>query len=52
MTLASNRMGYEHHLSVPRHGAVRVGTLRAILRLAAGYLEMDPEQLRRELFDR
>ena len=52
MTLTSTYMGYEHHLSVPRHGAVRVGTLRTILRLAAGYLEMDPEELRRELLDR
>ena len=52
VTLTSNFMCYEHHLSIPRHGAVRVGTLRSILRLAATYLEMDAEQLRRELFDR
>ncbi len=47
MTLASTLMSYEDHLVVPLHGAVRVGTLSAIL--VAGYLGRPRAEITREL---
>lgn len=38
------------HLTVPRHGNLRVGTLNAILRDAAAQLELDKEALAERLF--
>ena len=31
MRLTSNVMGYDHHVAVPRHNPLRVGTLDGIL---------------------
>ena len=45
-------MGYAGHITVPRHSPVRVGTLTRILNIAAAYLEMDRDELVRELFSR
>ena len=50
MRLTSTVMGTEHHLSVPRHSQLRVGTLRTIISLVATYLEVEPEQVQTELF--
>lgn len=50
MRLTSSLQGYEHHLTVPDHGDLRVGTLRAILGDVAGYLVMDIEALVTRLF--
>ena len=50
MTLTTSLLGTEHHLSVPRHGAVRVGTLRAILAKVADYLGRSVEDVADELF--
>jgi predicted RNA binding protein YcfA (HicA-like mRNA interferase family) len=42
--------GAGHHVTVPAHEDVRVGTLRAILRDVAAYLDMEQAQLLEELF--
>ena len=48
--LTSAYMGYEHHVSVPRHNPLRVGTLSGILGDVAQYLEIDLDDLTQELF--
>jgi predicted RNA binding protein YcfA (HicA-like mRNA interferase family) len=50
--LTSSFTGTEHHITIPRHGSLKVGTLSAILRDVAEYLEVDREQLVGELFGR
>ena len=52
MRLVGDFMGYEHHVSVPRHSPIRVGTLNRILGEIAEYLEMNQGDLMRELFNR
>ena len=52
MRLTSTYLGYEHHVSVPRHNTLRVGTLRGILGDVASYLEIAQDQLVLELFHR
>jgi hypothetical protein len=43
-------MGVEHHVTVPAHKEIRVGTLHAILREVAAYLDRDQAELLDELF--
>ena len=50
MRLTSNFMGYEHHVAVPRHNPMRVGTLDDILGYVAEYLEIGQDELMQELF--
>ena len=50
MRLATTIRGTEHRVSVPRHDQLKVGALRTILSLVATYLDIEPEQLQRELF--
>ena len=52
MRLASTYMGYEHHVSVPRHNPIKVSTLDLILGNVAEYLEIGQDELMRELFSR
>lgn len=40
----------EHHLTIPLHVSLRVGTLSAILADVAGHFEMSREQLLDRLF--
>ena len=40
----------EHHITVPAHGFVRVGTLNNILNDICRYLEKEKETLLKELF--
>jgi len=47
--LTSSQKGKEHHLTVPAHKELSVGTLRAILRDVASYLERDLAALVEEL---
>ena len=51
LRLTSSLMGSEHHITIPRHSPLRVGTLSAVLRDVGSYLEIDREQLTGELFD-
>ncbi len=50
--LTSNRKGHEHHITIPAHRELRVGTLHGILREVALYLERDFTLLVEELFGR
>jgi len=52
MRLTSRVRGKEHHLTIPGHAALRVGTLAGILADVAGYLEIDRTRLEQELFGR
>ena len=40
MRLVTNIRGREHHVSVPRHSQLKVGTLHSILSRVAAYLEI------------
>ena len=42
----------EHHVTIPRHGPIRVGTLQAILRDIAGHLNTEWRAFSEELFGR
>ena len=52
MRLASTFMGYEHHVSVPRHNPLKVATLDDIIGNVAEYLEIRQDELMRKLFGR
>jgi len=43
--------GGEHHVTIPRHGSLRVGTLGAILNNVAEHLGMPRQALVKSLFD-
>ncbi len=49
MRLTSNYAGYEHHITVPRHDPLKVGTLSSILDNVADYLGVDTRDLQQEL---
>lgn len=48
--LTSTLKGIEHHLTIPSHTPVRVGTLNNIINDLAYYLKMDKQVLIKELF--
>lgn len=50
LRLTSTFKGTEHHLTIPRHKPLRVGTLSSVVNEAASYLEMERENLIKELF--
>ena len=50
MRLTSAIKNFEHHLTIPAHKQLSVGTLAQILTDAASYLEVTKEQLAEELF--
>lgn len=52
LRLSSSVKGTEHHLSIPKHKPLKVGTLSAALTDVAGYLEMNKQELISELFGR
>ena len=43
-------MGFEHHVSIPRNNPLRIGTLSGILGDVAEYLQIDRDELVRQLF--
>ena len=49
MRLTSNYVGHEHHVTIPRHDPLKVGTLRSILHDVATYLGTDIYDLQQEL---
>ncbi len=49
--LQSRLRGYVHHLTVPDHKTLRLGTLSAILSDVADYLNIQRSKLEEELFD-
>jgi len=52
LRLTSTAKGTEHHITIPRHRHLRVGTLSTILADVAAYLEMTRERLAEDLFGR
>lgn len=44
--------GGEHHVTIPRHQALRVGTLNAILKDVAQHFEMERDELIASLLGR
>lgn len=49
--LTSNAKGTEHHISIPRHKPLKVGTLSSILSNLASYLEVEKQKLIEDLFE-
>ena len=49
MRLTTNYLGHEHHVTIPRHGPLKVGTLGRILNDVANYLGIDLRDLQQEL---
>jgi predicted RNA binding protein YcfA (HicA-like mRNA interferase family) len=49
LRLATNEHG-QHHLTIPQHGTLRVGTLSAILSDVATHFEISRDQLLDKLF--
>jgi len=52
LRLTSNVRGSQHHVTIPAHHELRVGTLNAILSEVAEYLRMTREALVAHLFER
>ncbi len=50
LRLTSTSKGTEHHITIPGHNPLKVGTLSAILRDVGAYLEMDRATLLEALF--
>jgi predicted RNA binding protein YcfA (HicA-like mRNA interferase family) len=50
LRLTSEFRTSEHHLTIPVHSALKVGTLAGILNDVATYLEVDRSDLAEELF--
>lgn len=42
----------EHHITIPNHRPIKIGTLNNILTDIAAHLEMPKEELAREIFSR
>jgi predicted RNA binding protein YcfA (HicA-like mRNA interferase family) len=49
MRLTSTSKGFEHHITIPRHKSLRVGTLSSIVNEIAAYLEIERQELVKEL---
>ena len=52
LRLKSNVRGTDHHITIPAHNALKLGTLNGIISSVAVYLEMDRSRLAQELFER
>jgi predicted RNA binding protein YcfA (HicA-like mRNA interferase family) len=50
LRLTSRLRGREHHITIPQHEALRVGTLSGLLTEVAQYLERPRDALVEELF--
>jgi len=50
MRLTSTSKGFEHHITIPRHRPLRIGTLGGIINEVAAYLEIERQKLVDELF--
>lgn len=50
LRLNSAYHGAQHHITIPKHDPLKVGTLSAILADVAGYLDISREELMRRLF--
>lgn len=48
--LTTNARGAEHHITVPAHKFLKIGTLESILTEVAGHLALPRSEFERELF--
>jgi predicted RNA binding protein YcfA (HicA-like mRNA interferase family) len=48
--LSSAAQGTEHHVTIPAHSPLKIGTLQAVLNDVAAYLKRDRSELIKELF--
>ena len=46
----TTRRGGEHHITIPRHDPLRIGTLNAIIRAVADHENITREELLEKLF--
>ena len=51
MRMTSALKGKEHHVTVPAHKQLKVGTLAQIISDVAAYVELTRDELVRELFE-
>jgi predicted RNA binding protein YcfA (HicA-like mRNA interferase family) len=51
LRLTSTMKGTEHHVTIPAHKDLKVGTLGSILSEVADYLKEDRDNLEKELFN-
>jgi predicted RNA binding protein YcfA (HicA-like mRNA interferase family) len=51
LRLTTGLKGTEHHLTIPLHNPLKIGTLSGILNEVGAYLKINRERLLRELFD-
>ncbi len=50
LRVITTALGSEHHVTIPLHAELRVGTLSAIVGEVAGHLGRDKEDVQRDLF--
>lgn len=50
--LTSTLRGTPHHVTIPAHDPIKVGTLAGILSEIATYVEIDRAKLHKELFEK
>ncbi len=50
--LSSNRKDIQHHITVPAHKVLKIGTLSGILSEVATYLKVDRQQIEKDLFEK
>ncbi|MBI4339065.1 MAG: type II toxin-antitoxin system HicA family toxin [Chloroflexi bacterium] len=50
LRLVSTMQGTEHHVTIPLHDSLKVGTLNSVLGDVADYLGVDKEELAEQLF--
>jgi predicted RNA binding protein YcfA (HicA-like mRNA interferase family) len=50
LRLTSSLRDTEHHVTIPRHNPLKVGTLSSILKDVAAYLDTDKQEFIEELF--
>ena len=48
--LTSSIKGAEHHITIPAHKSMKIGTLSSILNEVAAYLEIDRKNLIEKIF--
>lgn len=50
LRLTSSVKGTEHHITIPQHKRLRLGTLNSVLTDVAAYLEIDRRKLLEDFF--
>ena len=50
LRLTTRLRGYEHHLTIPAHRQLKIGTLNTILAQVSAYLSITRRELEQELF--